>query len=154
MLHLIPAPLHRAVMPLGYVLRRAYLQLVRPRIAGVAVFIEDAEGRVLLIRQSYGTRAWTMPAGGAKRSEDPEPAIRREVREELGCELHALEVIYQAEERLHGAPHQVCVFRARATGEPVADRREVLEARWFALDDLPESMTRTARRRIDLLQQR
>lgn len=154
MLHLIPASLHRAAMPLGYVLRRAYLRLLKPQIAGVAVFIEDEAGRVLLIRQSYGSGAWTMPAGGAKRSEDPEPAIRREVREELGCELHALEVLYRAEETLHGAPHQVCVFRARALGEPVADRREVLEARWFALDDLPERMTRTAARRLSLLQQR
>lgn len=154
MLRLIPAPLHRAAMPLGHVLRKSWLRLLRPKIAGVSVFIEDDHGRVLLIRQSYGPRAWTMPAGGAKRTEDPEPAIRREVREELGCELHALELLLETDERLHGAPHRVWVFRARAVSEPVPDRREVLEVRWFALEDLPDSMTRTARRRLVLLQQR
>lgn len=151
MLHLIPAPLHRALLPLGHTLRKAWMQVFRPRIAGVAVFIEDEHGRVLLVRQSYGPRAWTMPAGGAGLTEDPELAIRREVREELACELTDLVLVFHGEEVLWGALHHVHLFRARAASQPVPDNREVLEARWFAREQLPQHMTKTLRRRLHLL---
>ncbi|MCB2065843.1 MAG: NUDIX domain-containing protein [Erythrobacter sp.] len=151
MLHLIPARLHRALLPLGHALRKAWMRTFKPRIAGVAVFITDDAGQVLLVRQSYGPRAWTMPAGGAGLSEDPALAIRREVREELACELTDLVMLYHGEEELWGARHHVHVFRARAASAPVADLREVLEARWFPRDALPRHMAGPLRRRLHLL---
>ncbi len=152
MLHLIPAPLHRAVLPLGHVVRKYYLRLFRPRIAGVAVFIRDEQDRVLLIRQSYGTRGWTTPAGGASLSEDPETAIRREVREELACELCELVLLHEAEDTMHGAPQRNWIFQARVESEPRPDQREVIEARWFAMDALPEPLTGPTQRRLEFLQ--
>ncbi|WAT17632.1 NUDIX hydrolase [Aurantiacibacter sp. MUD11] len=154
MLHLMPAWAHRAALPFGHVLRKSYLSLFRPRIAGVCVFIEDDAGRVLFLRQSYGSRAWTIPAGGARRDEDPEVAIRREVYEELGCELHSLEMLHQCEERLYGAPQLVSIFAARALSEPRPDNREVIAVEWFSLDRLPSQLTGQAMRRLPLLQQR
>lgn len=154
MLHLIPAPLHRAIMPLGYVVRKYYLRLFRPRIAGVAVFIRDEQARVLLIRQSYGSRRWTMPAGGAGLGEDPEMAVRREVREELGCELVDLVLLHEGEETMHGAPQRNWIFEARVASEPRPDRREVIEARWFSLDALPHPLARPTQQRLQFLQQR
>ncbi|WP_120077740.1 NUDIX hydrolase [Aurantiacibacter odishensis] len=154
MLHLIPAPLHRAVLPLGHALRKTYLRLFKPRIAGVAVFIRDEHERVLLIRQSYGSGHWTTPAGGARLSEDPELAIRREVREELSCELVELVLLHEGEDTMHGAPHRHWIFHARADGEPRPDLREVIEARWFALDDLPQPLTHSTEKRLEVLKQR
>lgn len=154
MLHLIPASLHRALMPLGFVVRKYYLRLFKPRIAGVAVFIRDEQDRVLLIRQSYGSGNWTTPAGGAKPDEDPQHAVRREVREELSCELVELALLYEGETILYGAPQRSWVFHARAVSEPRPDMREVVEARWFALDDLPQALSRPTRRYLALLQQR
>lgn len=151
MLHLIPAPLHRAVMPLGHVLRKYYLRVFKPRIAGVAVFIRDEQHRVLLIRQSYGSGHWTTPAGGAALDEDPEAAIRREVREELSCELAELVLLHTADETMHGAPQRNWLFEARVEGEPMPDMREVLEARWFTLDALPEEITSPTQRRLAML---
>lgn len=154
MLHLMPAWAHRAVLPFGHVLRKNYLRTFRPHIAGVSVFIEDDAGRVLFLRQSYGSPAWTMPAGGARRDEDPELAIRREVREELGCELHSLQMLHQCETSLYGAPQLVSIFAARAESEPRPDNREVIEARFFALDNLPARMANPALLWLPLLQQR
>lgn len=154
MLHLIPAPLHRAVMPWAFVARKYYLRLFRPRIAGVSVFIRDERNRVLLIRQSYGSGGWTTPAGGASLSEDPEVAIRREVREELACELCELVLLHEMEDTMHGAPRRNWIFEARVESEPRPDLREVIEARWFALDALPQPITNPTRRRLKFLQQR
>lgn len=54
------------------------------RVAAYAVIRDDA-GRVLLAHwNESGRSGWTMPGGGLEAGEDPEDAVRREVREETG----------------------------------------------------------------------
>jgi ADP-ribose pyrophosphatase YjhB (NUDIX family) len=57
--------------------------LANPVVFGVAGFIRDPEGRVLLVRQTYMT-GWRLPGGGIGHGEAPETALRRELREEVG----------------------------------------------------------------------
>ena len=47
MLHLIPAPLHRAGLRLAHAVRRRWWRLARPRLTGVCVVACDDAGRVL-----------------------------------------------------------------------------------------------------------
>ena len=47
-------------------------------------WIEDAEQKVLLVRQSVGLRLWTLPGGKVKRGESLVKALRRELYEETG----------------------------------------------------------------------
>lgn len=136
MLHLIPAPLHRFALRLGYRLRKVLWNIVRPDIAGVAVLLRDAHGRLLLVRHSYGPSAWSLPGGGMGAKEDAAEAARREMREELGCELADLQVLHAFKEDLSGAPHTAHVFTAQPVGECKADGRELLEARWFTVEEL------------------
>ncbi|MFT4228777.1 MAG: NUDIX domain-containing protein [Microbacterium sp.] len=54
------------------------------RVAAYAVIVDD-DGRVLLAHWNEGRKAaWTMPGGGLEPGEEPEHAVRREVREETG----------------------------------------------------------------------
>jgi 8-oxo-dGTP diphosphatase len=54
------------------------------RVAAYAVIVDD-DDRLLLSHWIEGRRpAWTMPGGGLESGEDPERAVRREVREETG----------------------------------------------------------------------
>ena len=53
----------------------------------VMAWIEDAEQKVLLVRQAVGLRLWTLPDGKVKRGESLVKALRRELYEETG--LHA-----------------------------------------------------------------
>ena len=54
------------------------------RVAAYAVIVDDDE-RILLSHWIEGRRpAWTMPGGGLEPGEDPERAVKREVREETG----------------------------------------------------------------------
>ena len=57
--------------------------VLTPVAFGVAGMIRDAEGRVLLVRQTYMT-GWRLPGGGIDRGEPPEIAVRRELKEEVG----------------------------------------------------------------------
>ena len=63
------------------------------RVAAYAVVTDD-EGKILLARWTEGRRvAWTMPGGGLEAGEDPEDAVRREVREETGYSVHVQELL-------------------------------------------------------------
>jgi ADP-ribose pyrophosphatase YjhB (NUDIX family) len=67
----------------------------RPKIAGarptkevsVMAWIEDADQRVLLVRQAVGLRLWTLPGGKVKRGESLVKALRRELYEETGLRV-------------------------------------------------------------------
>ncbi|HXS07269.1 MAG TPA: NUDIX domain-containing protein [Rhizomicrobium sp.] len=63
--------------------------LANPAVFGVAGFILDGEGKVLLVRQTYMT-GWRLPGGGIGRGEAPEAALRRELHEEVGLTGGAL----------------------------------------------------------------
>ena len=47
-------------------------------------WIEDAEQKVLLVRQALGLRNWILPGGKVKRGESLVKALRRELYEETG----------------------------------------------------------------------
>lgn len=151
MLHLIPAPLHRAALRHGYRARLWWWRWRRPQLRGVAVIARDKQQRVLLVRLSYGPPVWSLPAGGRARGEDPGEAARREFAEELGCGLAGMRLLDTREEPLHGARDTVHVFTGEVVGEVRPDGREVLEARFFARDELPDGLERRARVRLALL---
>jgi 8-oxo-dGTP pyrophosphatase MutT (NUDIX family) len=100
----------------------------------------DSEGRVLLIRHSYGSGKWMAPGGGLARGEDPVAAAVRELREETGCKLDQAFELILSEEPLHGATNAVHIVAGETADAPCADGREVIEARFFSDDDLPDHM--------------
>jgi len=152
MLHLIPAPAHRALLRIGYRARRWWWRWRRPELRGVAVIALDSEGRVLLVRLSYGPPVWSLPAGGRGRGEDPAEAARREFAEELGGELGEMRLLETSSEPLHGASDTVHLFAGWVAGEVLPDGREVIEARFFARDALPERLEKRVRARLALLE--
>jgi len=48
-----------------------------------AVFF-DVEGRLLVVKATYGAHPWGIPGGVAEADETPRAAVRREVEEEIG----------------------------------------------------------------------
>ena len=63
------------------------------RVAAYAVIV-DEEDRILLSHWIEGRRpAWTMPGGGLEPGEDPERAVKREVREETGYRVQVGELL-------------------------------------------------------------
>ena len=77
-------------------------------------------------------------------------AARRELMEETGCVAHALTLLGVQDSVLHGAANRVHVYSAKTSGQPIADMREVIDARFFPMHSLPEPLTWTTRKRLEL----
>lgn len=125
--------------------------LGRPMTLGArAVVVGEWERSVLLVRHSY-VPGWQFPGGGVEPGETLEEALARELREEANVELTApaaLKAVYfnrNASRRDHVALYLVTGFRQTAKKTP---DREIVEARFFSLEDLPAATTPATRRRI------
>ena len=145
----LPAPLHRALLPLAHSVRHNWRRWRRAPIAGVSVVITNLGGDVLLLKHSYGPDVWGLPGGGLGRGEEPAAAALREVHEELGITLTRIDPVAVIEEVISGAPHTAHVFAAVCDQHPRPDGREITEARFFPSHSLPEPLGRITRTRID-----
>ncbi|EIZ78218.1 hypothetical protein WSK_3193 [Novosphingobium sp. Rr 2-17] len=139
-LRLIPAPLHRMLYRLAHRARVMVWRVWKPDVTGVRVLALDDQGRVLLVRHSYGSPMWMPPGGGLRPNEDPLLAAARELVEETGLILRDARLVAVGGEALHGARHKPRVVVGLAEGMPQPDRREILAASFFALDELPADM--------------
>ncbi|WP_284126638.1 NUDIX hydrolase [Parerythrobacter aestuarii] len=150
MLHLIPAPVHRMLLPIAFRVRHVWRKFAKPQLTGCAVIVSDHEGSILLMRHSYGPRVWALPGGGVARGEDPAAAAQREIFEEVGIELSRLSLVTVLEDTISGAPNTTHLFAATTDQYPRADRREVLEAKFFPRHSLPEPQGTQTRVRLDV----
>lgn len=143
MLHLIPAPLHRAGLRLAHAVRRRWWRLAKVKLSGCRIFAFDEAGRVLLIRHSYGSGNWMLPGGGIGRGEAPLAAALRELQEECGCSLDQPQLFAVIEEPLYGTINRVHLVAGQVIGNPRGDGREVIELGFFSESELPQPLSPT-----------
>ena len=104
---------------------------------GAACVIFDAGGRVLLIKENYERRRWSLPGGRIEDGEAPWEAAVREVREETTVEvdIDGLIGVYGLETGFFAF-----AFAARIVlGEPVVPATdEIADVVWWDARALPE----------------
>lgn len=119
-------------------------------IIGVSGVILNEDGHILLLRHRFwkpGT--WGLPSGYVQKGECLEAALAREVHEETGYHT-----------TIDSLVHTVSGYRLRfeayflgrvVGGTPRLDPREVIEMRFFALDDLPYGLLPSQRSIVDMV---
>jgi 8-oxo-dGTP pyrophosphatase MutT (NUDIX family) len=115
----------------------------RPHTRGVKCVVRGGDGRVVFVRHTYGDRrSWELPGGGLGRREDPEAAVRREMREELGIELESLRAVATVEVAGSHKRTDLHCFEASVRGSAAlkVDPGELAEVRWAAPDDPPRPL--------------
>lgn len=148
MFHLIPRPMHIAALRIAHSIRATWWHATTGTVIGCRVLVIDPDERVLLIRHSYGSQRWMMPGGGLKRGEDVLVAAQREVREEVALTLFPLIELGVSDEPLGGGRNHIHLVAGWTDETPVPDGREVAEARFFDLADLPHDLARQLQGRI------
>ncbi len=132
-------------------MRRWGVRLTQPRFTVTAgAVIRDERGRVLLLRHVFRRGSgWGIPGGFLARGEQPDEAVRRELREETGLALEEVELAFV---RTLARPHQVeVIFRCRMRAAALEGREDSLEidrAEWFEREALPEGIGDDQRRLI------
>ena len=103
------------------------------------------DGKVVLVRLTYAP-GWRVPGGGRKRGEAPEPAMLRELREEIGLVSHG--AIERLEEVRPGDPS--AFFLVRDVVYRPRRSLEVEEVREFDPASLPDDTTRWTAHLVEL----
>lgn len=134
-----------------YNVRRWLLARLRLKTRGVKVMVLNDANELLLIRNSYGkTHLHVLPGGGIRPIfESPASAAAREVREEVGIAIERLTLVATYESRSEGKRDTVHLFTAFTSATPSANSFEIEEARFFPIDDLPDSVSAATRRRVE-----
>lgn len=143
--------LHRSALrafgrlPVG--IRRRIVRAISPSFTvGAMCIIERDDGALLFVRHSYRDR-WGVPGGLLQRDEDVEAGARREVHEEVGL---MIELLGEPAVVVDSGPRRVdVVFRCRPApgsdaGAIAPSSPEIVEARWFRPEELPELQVETA----------
>jgi 8-oxo-dGTP diphosphatase len=112
------------------------------------------DNRLLLCRKRHGTSLLILPGGKPEAGESEEQALAREIREELGAGVSAIEHFGSYEDEAAGEARRVRIslYTGLLDGEPVASG-EIAALLWFGAGDDRELVSPSLRRQIlpDLL---
>jgi ADP-ribose pyrophosphatase YjhB (NUDIX family) len=100
------------------------------------------QNRKILLTKRTDFEVWCLPGGGVDDNESLAQAAQRETREEVGLDVRLTRLVgvYSRPGWVGGGLH-VIVFAAEIVGGTLRPQlEEVLEARYFGPDELPEAM--------------
>ncbi|MBI4590083.1 MAG: NAD(+) diphosphatase [Candidatus Rokubacteria bacterium] len=107
----------------------------------VIVLVRDRDRCLLARKTGWAPGRYALVAGFVDNGESLEGAVSREVREEVGVEVTAIQYVGSQNWPF---PSQLMVgfVAAYAGGELTVNREELEDARWFPRDDLPPGPSR------------
>jgi len=128
--------------------RRLLLSALRIKTVGVRALIVKNK-KVLLVRHTY-IDGWYFPGGGVNAYETAPQAVIREVREEVAGivskPVKLLGVYYNTKP---GWDDYVVLYKVELESQGTVNDREIAETRWFDLNQLPNDITESTKKRIE-----
>ena len=106
-------------------------------------------GSILLVKHTY-MPGWYTIGGGVKAGESGLQALTRELMEEVGvdlCKSPSILGFYHNQRK--GRDDYVIVYVCKEFEKKEVSSKEILEAKWFHLGDLPHDISPATKRRIE-----
>jgi 8-oxo-dGTP pyrophosphatase MutT (NUDIX family) len=116
---------------------------------GAAAAVVDGDGRILLVRHTYGRLNWELPGGASEPRETIVETALRELREEAGIVAtpeRLTGLYYDSEEDAH---HAVVRCRVAFEAVPKPSSSEISACDYWPADALPRPISDFTIRRID-----
>ncbi len=142
---------------------KRYCMIAGVDYTGISVtfLCHDGKGSLLFHKRSEHCRdeqgTWDWGAGKMEFGETIEEALRREVREEYGCEIMSIDAMLPPNTWLSTSagkpahwvtfPHIVRVDRNQAR---INEPRSMSELGWFTFDTLPQPLHRGVQKEVDV----
>lgn len=114
--------------------------MVVKQVDVVGAVIRNPAGEVLCARRSERMSIpllWEFPGGKVEPGEEPRATLRREVGEELGCEVEVGELVADATHDYPGLTVRLITYECRVVAG-VLEPREHAELRWVSPERLGE----------------
>jgi|SRR6267142_7110140 len=130
-------------------LRRLYARVFNTRFSATAgAIVMDESGRLLLLKHVFRAGSgWGIPGGFIQAGEQPEEALRRELREEVGLELESAEIAFIR--TLKSIKQIEILFYCRPRGNAEPKSIEVEQVGWFSPDAFPRTLPEDQRLLIE-----
>ncbi|MGB3850710.1 MAG: NUDIX hydrolase [Tunicatimonas sp.] len=112
-----------------------------PKVDIRGLILNEAR-EVLLVKESLDGK-WSLPGGWAEVGFSPSEVIQKEIKEETGLEATVSRLLAVYDKRCHPHPPQPLyvyklVFLCEALTESLNPGFDILDARYFAIEHLPE----------------
>ena len=137
------------VVRLGYILTWPLSGLFLHNSYRVRVLV-IREDKILLVKNSYGTKRWSLPGGGVERGESCMSAALRELAEETKIDVEKSALTLLGTARVSGKIKYPAInntyFVVRVpehTQEKIVRPLEVQELAWFSLRKLPNDVSKS-----------
>jgi ADP-ribose pyrophosphatase YjhB (NUDIX family) len=118
-----------------------------PKKVVVALVLIQEGGKLLLVRQNYGERYWSLPGGMIEDGESITEASIREVREETGLRVVITRVV-----GLYSLPEDnslAITLEGKVEGGKLNPDYEILECKYFPFDKLPTHVREHFHQRVE-----
>lgn len=117
------------------------------RVTVIALVIIWEGEEVLLVKQDYGHKFWSLPGGKMESGESIDQTAIREVKEETGLDIRLRRVV-----GLYSTPKQgglaVC-FEGEVTGGTLRADNEISECAFFTPGELPAPVRSHLHQRVE-----
>lgn len=120
-------------------------EYVTPKV-DVRGVVFDKEGRVLLVRERSDGR-WALPGGWADVGYTPKEVAKKEVMEETGLDTMPGRLLAVLDKKVHAHPpaleytYKIFIECLAETEGPLKTSHDIIEAKFFAEDELPDLST-------------
>lgn len=136
------------IVRLFWKIKNFFLSLFSRRTVGARALVIHEE-KVLLVKHTY-IPGWYTIGGGVEAGESGLQALIRELKEEAGIiptQLPTLFGFYY--NRTQKRNDYVAFYICKDFTKKEVKSKEILEARWFSLENLPVDISEGTKRRID-----
>lgn len=124
--------------------------LSRPMTLGVRMAAINQDGEIMLVKHTY-VSGWHLPGGGVDTGESCSEAVVRELAEETGLFPHGEPKFFGIYfNKIASKRDHVVVYRCEthSNGNAKIPDREIAEARFFPIDNLPSDISPATKRRL------